>query len=57
MLLYDVHQLACEQVHLMGVLALIVTKDTILLQALHLIGVGDDRIQCCMCMCGGGGLD
>ncbi len=44
MFLYNVDQLSCEEVDLMWVLALIVTKDTVLLQMLHLIRMGDDWI-------------
>lgn len=42
--LNDVHHLACGEVHLVGVLPLVVGQHSVLLQVLHLIRVRDDGL-------------
>ena len=44
MFLDDVYDLSEGEVDLVGVFALVVSEDTILLQVLHLIWVADDGI-------------
>ena len=47
MFLDDVDHLALAQVDLMGVLPTVVSQDTVLLQVLHLVRVGDDSLSSC----------
>ena len=44
MFLNDVYDLPEGEIDLVGVFALVVSKDTILLQVLHLVWVADDGV-------------